>query len=128
RARVDHCRGEARLRDDPGGYVVLHADSYHRQPGGRSGIRSGRSENQVPLMTIHTTTTGVAQPTSTLSAEPALPEQRGLWTDAWRRLIRNRLALLGLTVLLVVVVLAFVGSEFGPTARFAADEQDYTAG
>jgi oligopeptide transport system permease protein len=79
-------------------------------------------------MTIHTTTTGVAQPTSTLSAEPALPEQRGLWTDAWRRLIRNRLALLGLTVLLVVVVLAFVGSEFGPTARFAADEQDYTAG
>ncbi len=73
-------------------------------------------------------TTTVSQPALPIGAEPALPQQRGLWTDAWRRLIRNRLALIGIAVLLIVVVLAFVGAEFGPTARYAADQQDYTAG
>jgi oligopeptide transport system permease protein len=79
-------------------------------------------------MTMQTTTSTVSPPVTLPGAEPALPEQRGLWTDAWRRLIRNRLALIGLTVLVVVVVLAFLGAEYGPTARFAANQQDYTAG
>jgi oligopeptide transport system permease protein len=34
--------------------------------------------------------------------------QRGLWTDAWRRLVRNRIAMLGLVVLIIVISVAFV--------------------
>jgi oligopeptide transport system permease protein len=36
--------------------------------------------------------------------------QRGLWSDAFRRLIRNRLALLALMILAVVVVVAILGN------------------
>ena len=79
-------------------------------------------------MTIETTASSVPQPAIPFGGEPALPQERGLWSDAWRRLIRNRLALIGLTAIIVVTLLAFVGAEIGPTARFAADQQDYAAG
>lgn len=61
------------------------------------------------------------------SAEPELGKARGLWSDAWRRLIKNRLALAALVVLLGMVVLAFAGSRVGPTGRYGADERDYSA-
>lgn len=47
---------------------------------------------------------------------------RGLWTDAWRRLIRNRLAVVGAIVLTGILLLAFVGAFVGPTARYTAQE------
>jgi oligopeptide transport system permease protein len=37
-------------------------------------------------------------------------KQRGLWSDAFRRLIRNRLAMIALVVLLFLVVLAIAGN------------------
>lgn len=61
-----------------------------------------------------------------IAAEPVLREQRGLWTDAYRRLIRNRLALAGIVVLVTVLALAFVGSQIGPTARYDPTDQDTT--
>jgi oligopeptide transport system permease protein len=34
--------------------------------------------------------------------------QRGLWTDAWRRMLKNRLAMVALVVLAVVITVAFI--------------------
>ncbi len=48
--------------------------------------------------------------------------QRGLWGDAFRRLIRNRLAMVGLIVLITITALAFVGANIGPTGRYEVDE------
>jgi oligopeptide transport system permease protein len=61
-----------------------------------------------------------------LSAEPELREQRGLWTDAYRRLIRNKLAVAGILALVLVLALAFVGPYVGPFGRYGANEQDQT--
>ena len=57
-----------------------------------------------------------------LLIESGPSSQRGLWSDAWRRLLRNRLAIAGIAVLATVLLLAYVGAFVGPTARFAADE------
>ncbi len=46
---------------------------------------------------------------------PVAPVQASLWSDAWRRLRRNRLALAGaiyLTLLLVVALVAFVWTPY----------------
>jgi len=56
-------------------------------------------------------------------AEPRLGRQRGLWSDAWRRLIRNRLALAAMAILAVIVFLSFIGTTYGPTARFEPNDQ-----
>lgn len=61
------------------------------------------------------------------AAEPRLGRQRGLWSDAWRRLIQNRLAMIGLVVLVAIALLAFVGPHVGPFGRYAPNEQNYTA-
>jgi oligopeptide transport system permease protein len=66
--------------------------------------------------------------TGVTTAEPALGPPRGLWIDAWRRLIKNRLAMLGLVLLVVLALLAFVGARVGPTGRYEPNEQVYTAG
>jgi ABC-type dipeptide/oligopeptide/nickel transport system permease subunit len=42
------------------------------------------------------------------------PEQASLWSDAWRRLRRNRLALAGVIYLVVVVVVALVALVYTP--------------
>jgi oligopeptide transport system permease protein len=52
-----------------------------------------------------------------------LGRERGLWSDAWRRLIRNRLALLALGLLVVIVVVAFIGANVGPTGRYESNDQ-----
>jgi oligopeptide transport system permease protein len=62
----------------------------------------------------------------TLGAEPALGPARGLWSDAWRRLIKNRLAVAAMILLALVVAMAFVGARVGPTARYGPDERDYS--
>jgi oligopeptide transport system permease protein len=63
-----------------------------------------------------------------LSAEPALGRERGLWSDAWRRLLKNRLAMVGLIALVLVALLAFIGPHVGVFGRYAPNDQDYTAG
>lgn len=53
--------------------------------------------------------------------------QRGLWSDAWRRLIKNRLAMVALVLLALVVLSAFVGARVGPMARYEPNDQNYAA-
>jgi oligopeptide transport system permease protein len=43
---------------------------------------------------------------------------RGLWTDAWRRLIRNRLALVSIAVLVIVIGVAFLADYVSALERF----------
>ena len=40
-------------------------------------------------------------------AESGVRASRGLWTDAWRRLLKNKLAVASVAVLVVVVIIAF---------------------
>jgi oligopeptide transport system permease protein len=47
----------------------------------------------------------------------------GLWTDAWRRLRRNRAALVAMACLLAVVLAALVGPALSP---YAVDEVDWS--
>jgi oligopeptide transport system permease protein len=49
----------------------------------------------------------LATPVLLESAETARAH-RGLWTDAWRRMIKNRLAMAGLAILIVVAAMAFL--------------------
>jgi len=52
--------------------------------------------------------------------------ERGLWSDAFSILIRNRLALAGLIVLIVVAALAFVGGSVHGIERYDPyQDQDY---
>jgi hypothetical protein len=53
----------------------------------------------------------MAAPAAAIINRPVIPEQASLWSDAWRRLRRNRLALVGaiyLTLLMIVALVAFV--------------------
>jgi len=43
---------------------------------------------------------------------------RGLWSDAWRRLIRNRLAMVGMIVLAVVIIVAFAAPMVEAIERY----------
>ena len=65
---------------------------------------------------------------STLNSQPtldAIEQGASLWGDAWRRLRRNRLAVLGIAVLFVVIVAALLGPWLSP---YAYDEQDRDLG
>src|SRR3990172_1892722 len=60
----------------------------------------------------------------------ALPEfevrrERGLWSDAFRRLIRNRLAMVALIVLAAVAVVAVLGNYTDAVQRYRPSAQDY---
>ncbi|MCI0784405.1 MAG: ABC transporter permease [Chloroflexi bacterium] len=54
-------------------------------------------------------------------------EHRGLWADAFRRLIRNRLALVALIVLGVIIVLTLLGNYVDVVGRYTPREQNYDA-
>ena len=45
---------------------------------------------------------------------PATPEQASLWSDAWRRLRRNRMALISAVYLLFIVAVALVALVHTP--------------
>jgi oligopeptide transport system permease protein len=47
-------------------------------------------------------------------SEPTMRAQASLWGDAWRRLIRNRLALLGLIVVVTFIVVALFAPVIAP--------------
>lgn len=53
------------------------------------------------------------------------PRQRGLWSDAFRRLIRNRLAMVSLIVLAAVVVVAVLGNYVDAVQRYSPSEQTF---
>ena len=51
---------------------------------------------------------------SAVVTRPLVPEQASLWSDAWRRLRRNRLALAGVVFLLFVVAVAVLALFYTP--------------
>ena len=51
--------------------------------------------------------------------------ERGLWSDAFRRLIRNRLAMAGLILLLIIGALTFLGNYAHLVQRYDPRVQDY---
>ena len=57
--------------------------------------------------------------------EVAPQRERGLWSDAFRRLIRNRLAMAGLILLAIIFGLAFLGNNTGLVQRYDPRVQDY---
>ena len=69
-------------------------------------------------------------------ARPIEPEQASLWSDAWRRLRRNRLALVATIYLAILVVVALVSaiwtpyrmSEIGVTATYAPPSSTHLLG
>ncbi|HZP56488.1 MAG TPA: ABC transporter permease [Dehalococcoidia bacterium] len=63
-----------------------------------------------------------------LSVELDLRRQRGLWSDAWRRLLKNRLAMVGLVMLVVVAAVAFLAPHVHWIGHYAPGEQHFEAG
>ncbi len=59
-------------------------------------------------------------------AEPELQRERGLWSDAFRRLRRNRLAMLALVLLLVITVVTLLGNYTDTVQRYRPSYQDPT--
>ncbi len=51
--------------------------------------------------------------------------ERGLWSDAFSRLIRNRLAMVALIVLTVVAAVAILGNTTDVVRRYDPRVQDY---
>lgn len=53
---------------------------------------------------------------ATIVAEPLLgsPAARSLWSDAWRRLARNRMALFGLSIVVAITFIAVFGNTISP--------------
>src|SRR5437868_14925635 len=49
---------------------------------------------------------------------PIAPEQASLWSDAWRRLRRNRLALIGVIYLGLVLIVALIAIVKTPYPTF----------
>ena len=61
-----------------------------------------------------------------LEGEPILRRERGLWSDAFRRLIRNRFALVALILLSAIVVLAVLGNYVDAVQRYDPRVQDHS--
>ncbi|KKL79125.1 hypothetical protein LCGC14_2017980 [marine sediment metagenome] len=57
--------------------------------------------------------------------EAATRRERGLWSDAFRRLIRNRLAMAGLILLVIIATLVFLGNYTDLVQRYDPRVQDY---
>lgn len=60
-------------------------------------------------------------------AKVELGRERGLWSDAWNRMIRNRLAIAGLVALVAIAFVAFAGPHIAGIGRYGPNDQDYTA-
>lgn len=67
-------------------------------------------------LTVDEATNGSSTGSVTLSKLAAMPvpRQRSLWTDSWRRLARNKGALVGLVIVVVFIVLASLAPLFAP--------------
>lgn len=53
--------------------------------------------------------------------------QRGLWSDAFRRLVQNRFAIAALVVLVAVAIVALLGNNVDLVRRYDPRVQDYSA-
>jgi oligopeptide transport system permease protein len=65
---------------------------------------------------------------ATVAVRSAAPEQASLWTDAWRRLRRNRLALVSAVYLVLLVIVALVAIFYTPYRMSAVGITDTYAG
>jgi oligopeptide transport system permease protein len=63
----------------------------------------------------------MAATAAAIGAQPIPPEQASLWSDAWRRLRRNRLALIGVVYLTLLVGVALVALVHTPYRYSAVD-------
>ncbi len=61
-----------------------------------------------------------------LEGEAIVRRERGLWSDAFRRLIRNRFALIALALLCAIVVLAILGNYVDAVQRYDPRVQDHS--
>jgi oligopeptide transport system permease protein len=59
-----------------------------------------------------------------LGEEASASGGRGLWTDAWRRMLKNRLAIAALVILVVIAAVAFLAPHVGAIERY--DPADIT--
>jgi oligopeptide transport system permease protein len=59
-------------------------------------------------------------------AEVVPRRERGLWSDAFRRLIRNRLAMVALFALALVAIVAILGNNVDAVRRYDPRVQDYS--
>ena len=57
--------------------------------------------------------------------EPRAGRQRGLWSDAFRRVIRNRLAMVGLIILLGVLIITVLGNYVDSVQRYDTRVQEF---
>lgn len=57
---------------------------------------------------------GPAAPTLAIAAELVTRPQRSLWSDAWRRLTRNKLAVVGLVIVITFMTLAVLAPVLAP--------------
>lgn len=62
-----------------------------------------------------------------LQTEVLRQRERGLWSDAFRRLLRNRLAVAALILLSALIVLVLLGNYVDAIQRYKPSDQDYTA-
>lgn len=62
-----------------------------------------------------------------LQAEVSRQRERGLWSDAFRRLLRNRLSVAALILLVALIVLVILGNYVPAIQRYKPSDQDYTA-
>src|SRR3990172_7289971 len=69
-----------------------------------------------------------AVPTSDeLQSDVLRQRERGLWSDAFRRLIRNRLSVAALVLLSSLIILVILGNYVDAIQRYEPSDQDYTA-
>jgi len=62
-----------------------------------------------------------------LQAEVSRQRERGLWSDAFRRLMRNRLSVAALILLSALIALVFLGNYVDAIQRYEPSDQDYSA-
>src|SRR5262249_57676861 len=97
------CGDFARLSDDPGHHRPVLGAHRLREPDRRRPVRVHRPASEVDLMAIPAVAVGQA------AIDWEVPEQQiGLWSDAWTRFRRNRLAVLGLGLVTFLILVALV--------------------
>src|SRR6266540_2833795 len=57
--------------------------------------------------------------------EPRAGRQRGLWSDAFRRVIRNRLAMAGIIILIGVLIITVLGNYVDSVQRYDTRVQEF---
>jgi oligopeptide transport system permease protein len=70
--------------------------------------------------------TTLSAPATIVASGPK--SHRGLWSDAGRRLAKNRFALISAVVLVAILFVVTIGTRIGPTARYGPNDQNYEEG